>query len=167
MQTAGGPLSYRKISRLVIKKRCEEETPRLSSRSSQRQPFASGCRYITSFYRCSSTLLSGFSPHQDLLFTLSWVLWECGGTKSLLPLTHAWSNTLDSFTWCSVLVLLCKQRLGKTQSKDFDESRGTFFVEKNCCTALQMSAIIRNLSLPITQLLFTGTDEVKNQYDKT
>lgn len=84
IQTAGGPASSRKISQLVIRKRWNEGTPRLSSRSFQRQSFTSACTCITSFHRCSCTLLSGLSYNQGLLFTLSWVLWECGGTKSLL-----------------------------------------------------------------------------------
>lgn len=101
----------------------QEEAGGRDSKTQQQklsEAFTSACRCITSFQKCSGTLLSGLSSHHDLLFTLSWVLWDCGSMKSLLlfPLPHTWSNTLGFLTWCSVFVLLCEQRLEKTQSKD-------------------------------------------------
>jgi len=151
IQIAGGPLSYRKISRLVIRKRWEEGTPRLDSRSSQRQSFTSVCRCMTSFHRHSDTLLSELSSHQGLLFTLSSELWECGGMKSLLllPLPHAWSNTLDSSPGVQCQSFSVNRGCKKHKAKILS-NHGGLFCRKNCCTALQISAITRNLNLPIT-----------------
>lgn len=168
IQTAGGPASSRKISQLVIRKRWEEGTPRLGSRSSQRQSFTSACRCITGFHRCSCTLLSGLSYNQGLLFTLSWVLWECGGTKSLLlfPLSYTWSNTLDSSPGVQCRSFSASRGWKKHKAKILS-NHSRLFCGKICCTALQISAITRNLDVSITHPLSTVTDEITDQYDKT
>lgn len=89
IQTVGGPLSYRKISQLVIAKRLEDR-PQGSAQEALTDSHSPQPTAVSPASADVQVLSSVDCPLSRDLFTVPWVLEVCGGPKSLLlfPLPH-------------------------------------------------------------------------------
>lgn len=110
IQTGGEPLCYKKISRLVIRKSWKRHPDSAAAvlRGSHQLTAASPASTDVQVLSSVGCPLSRDSCSPSPGCYRSVVVWShC----CFFPLPHTWKQDSGFLTWCSMLVLLCKQKL--------------------------------------------------------